>query len=104
MNLVFCGFLLFKPHFANSTIVTLSLIFALALTLLCRIGMGDFKLWSVLLITNGNLILTLRYFNYFALATIVLLMIFLIRNRNLNGSAPFAPVILAPFLLVYLGI
>lgn len=75
---------------------------AFAISLLCRIGGGDFKLFSILVITQGALISTPTYYMELLIVTVFLLVFTVLDNRRWGGSVPLAPAILLPFLLSYL--
>lgn len=92
------------PHFAEILPTVTSLLLALLLTLIFGIGGGDFKLLSLLLIMQGDLILSARYLSGLCLALLLLSSIFSLRYRSLKGSIPLAPAIIGPFLLLYLEI
>jgi Flp pilus assembly protein protease CpaA len=77
---------------------------AFALCTILKIGMGDFKLFSALLITQGSLVLTLDFLQRFFLVTLLGVAISIARRKGLSGSIAFAPFITIPFGLVYLGI
>ena len=77
---------------------------ALAASLLFKIGGGDLKLFSLLAITQGSLVLTQSYCANFLIAIFISLAVVVIRNRRWGVSVPLAPAILAPFLLAYLDI
>ncbi len=80
------------------------LIIALLVTILFRIGGGDFKLFSVLLFTQGGAIGSTEYLSYLCMALSVSLLIASVRHRTLHCAVPLAPAIALPFLLTYLGI
>ena len=80
------------------------LIIALIVTILFRIGGGDFKLFSVLLLTQGGAIASTEYLSYLFMALSVSLLIAWVRHRTLHCAVPLAPTIAVPFLLIYLGI
>jgi Flp pilus assembly protein protease CpaA len=77
---------------------------ALLLCLAFKIGMGDFKLFSVLALTQGSLVLTIDFLSDFFLVTLVAVLITFVKRKGLGGSIAFAPCIAIPFGLVYLGI
>jgi Flp pilus assembly protein protease CpaA len=77
---------------------------AFALCAIFKIGMGDFKLFSALLITQGSLVLTLDFLQRFFLVTLLGVAISIARRKGLSGSIAFAPFITIPFGLAYLGI
>lgn len=76
----------------------------LVISLVFRVGGGDFKLFSLLIATQGELIASAIYFYLFAISVSVSSAISLVIRRNLSASIPLAPAILAPFLYLYLAI
>ena len=77
---------------------------ALSLSVAFKIGMGDFKLFSALVITQGALVLTVDFLSRLFLITLITVIITVVRRTGLSGSIAFAPCIAIPFGLVYLGI
>lgn len=83
---------------------------ALAITLafgpclIFKIGGGDLKLFSLLTMTQGYLIITQSFFLHMYVAILILLVATYLRHRKWSQSVPLAPAILAPFLLAYLDI
>jgi hypothetical protein len=100
----FALLLMISPHFISfiSTFLLISL--ALVSCLVLSVGGGDFKLFSLLVLSQGTEIGSSQYFSRFMLAVSVLVLLSLARNRNFSGSIALAPAILAPFLLGYLDI
>jgi hypothetical protein len=97
------------PLIATSETVPISMILisallALVISLLCRIGGGDLKLFYLLLFTHGALVTTYRYFALLFIAISITALFTVVRRRSLKGSLPLAPSILAPFLYLYLDI
>lgn len=90
----------------RTTVITISA--TLILTMLFHIGGGDFKLFSLLLISQGRLVFSREYFQFLMLfisaSLLVTTLIALMRNRRLGGSIPLAPAILASFTAIYLDI
>ncbi len=80
------------------------IILALVVTILFRIGGGDFKMFSVLLLTHGGAVASAEYVSYLFMALSVSLLIASVRYRTLSCAVPLAPSIALPFLLIYLGI
>lgn len=99
------GLALFSKMNSASFITTfISIAIAFALCALFTIGMGDFKLFSVLVITQGSLVLTLDFLHRFFLVTLCVVTFSLAARKNLASSIAFAPCIVIPFGMVYLGI
>lgn len=79
----------------------------LTLIIVClatRLGGGDFKLISVLLVTQGKVLLSANYVLGIAIATSLTVLASLLIRRNLHDSVPMGPAILAPFTISYLAI
>ena len=102
--LVFATFLMFSPHFISFTSALLLISLALVSCMALNVGGGDFKLFSLLVVSQGSVIENSQYFSRFMLAVSVLVLLSFARNRNFSGSIALAPAILAPFLLGYLDI
>jgi Flp pilus assembly protein protease CpaA len=102
--LAFAPLLMISPHFTTLTSALLVISCALLSCIALSIGGGDFKLFSLLVVFQGSVIGTFQYFSRFMLSVSVLVLISLMRNRNLSGSIALAPAILAPYLLGYLDI
>jgi Flp pilus assembly protein protease CpaA len=106
--LIFALPLLFQMRplpFLQTFMVILS---ALTLSISLGIGGGDFKLFSLLLLAQGQLLISREYFQLLALcigASLLLSsMLALKMKQRLVGSIPLAPSILAPFVAIYLDI
>lgn len=84
------------------TVVSVALMGTLFMAL--RIGMGDIKLAVVLITTQGGEVLTLDYLNRLALALFLAMVLHLCSKRTIKGSIAFAPVLLMPYLMLYLDI
>ncbi len=102
--LAFSALLMISPQFTTLTSALLLISCALLSCVALKIGGGDFKLFSLLVVTQGSVVGTSQYFSRFMLAISVLVLISLIRNRNFSGSIALAPAILAPYLLGHLDI
>jgi Flp pilus assembly protein protease CpaA len=90
----------------RSTMIAIAV--TLLLTISLRIGGGDFKLFSLLLISQGQLVFSREYFEILTLCIFASLLLTTLhalrRNLRLGGSIPLAPAILAPFTVIYLDI
>lgn len=95
--------LIATAHSAPLIPTALAILVSFGLALLLEIGGGDFKLFSLLMITEGSLILSEDYLASFSLCLLLALLIALLTGR-LRRHIAFAPVILAPFLYCYLAI
>jgi Flp pilus assembly protein protease CpaA len=79
------------------------LLLSLLFTLVFRIGGGDFKLFSVFLLVQGELVISIRYLNYFLVSLSVSILIATLRHGTFRCAVPLAPAIVTPFLATYLG-
>lgn len=77
---------------------------ALVISLVFGVGGGDFKLFSLLIATQGGLIASATYFYLFTIIASLSSVISLVIRRNLRASIPLGPAILLPFLYLYLAI
>lgn len=73
-------------------------------SLVTQLGGGDFKLITVLLVTQGKVLLSAHYGSGIAIAITLTVLISLLFRRNLDDSVPMGPAILAPFTISYLAI
>ena len=69
-----------------------------------RIGMGDLKLWLVLIATQSALVLSEAFLSRAVVTAGLLVAANYLRIGRRNASIAFAPVLLIPFLSLYLGI
>jgi Flp pilus assembly protein protease CpaA len=100
----FALLLMISPRFISFTSALVLISLALVSCLVLNVGGGDFKLFSLLVLSQGTEIVSSQYFLRFMLAISVLVLLSFARNRNFSGSIALAPAILAPFLLGYLDI
>lgn len=96
--------LVFSIHLPGAISALLLISTALVLSMILNIGGGDFKLFSLLVLTQGSIIATAEYVLRFMIAITILVVLSVISRRKIAGSIALAPAILAPFLLGYLGI
>jgi Flp pilus assembly protein protease CpaA len=71
---------------------------------LVRIGMGDLKLWIVLVLTEGQIVLSIAYLHRLVLTAVLVVFGFWLKSGTLRGTIAFAPVLLIPFISLYLAI
>jgi hypothetical protein len=72
------------------------------LGLLAKIGPGDLKLLTILIIMQGEIILdSLMWILFLGIAAISLL-IHILQRRSWQGEIPLAPAIVIPFTALYL--
>lgn len=104
LNLALFSVLLFDMH-RNPWRSSFALLTAvLLISILCRIGGGDIKLFGVLVVTQGRYVASFDYLRGVLIATFLMVMVTVAYRRSLQGSIALAPVILAPFLWLYLEI
>jgi Flp pilus assembly protein protease CpaA len=92
---------------ANPLPLSHTLLAWLTFTIICavtQLGGGDFKLLTVLLVTQGKVLLSANYGLGIAIAITLTVLISLLARRNLDDSVPMGPAILAPFTISYLAI
>jgi len=85
-------------------VTIIALICNLAFSILFRFGGGDFKLFSVLILTQGEVLISTLYLQLFAVFATISFMISAAARRSFSGAVPMAPAILTPFLIGYLAI
>jgi len=76
----------------------------IAICLATQLGGGDFKLLTVLLATQGKVLLSASYGVGIATAASLTVFVVLLLRGNLDDSVPMGPAILAPFAISYLAI
>jgi len=96
--------LVIGPHRAPIQSILLASLFLILITVVTKLGGGDLKLFLLLFITQGAIVISLAYLQYFLLACFVEVCVFAMSRRSFGGSIPLAPAILAPFILCYLAI
>lgn len=94
--------LLVDPAPLPASHVLLAAISVLVLAHFSAVGMGDRKLFLALLLSQGSVIMSLEYLNYFFIAILILCLTKVIRDHSFKGSIALGPAILLPFLGVYL--
>lgn len=96
--------LLIASHMSTLHSILFASLFLLFITALTKLGGGDLKLFLLLFVSQGAIVISLDYLQWFLLACTVEVSIFAILRRSFGGSIPLAPAILAPFILCYLAI
>jgi Flp pilus assembly protein protease CpaA len=99
--LVIC---LFNPAYAPIGLALLSTLLMSVIFSVTGVGMGDIKLAAILILTQGKLVLTIEYLNRFTLALSLTVIGYLFVKRTIKGSIALAPVLLLPYLTLYLDI
>lgn len=77
---------------------------SLSVSLIFKCGGGDFKLSSLLFLTQGEITASTKYFSLLFLSLSAALIISAAYRRSFRGAIPLAPSILLPFLVIYLDI
>jgi Flp pilus assembly protein protease CpaA len=95
---------LVNPHRVQILISAIALVLSIAIFTLTRIGMGDIKVAASLIVNQGSLVLSYQYLKGLSIALTLAIVLHLYSKRSLKGSVAFAPVLLSPFLLLYLAI
>ena len=101
---IFSLLLICDLHTSSLTASAVAVVAVAVLFLTLRIGMGDLKLASLLILTEGSIVLSAQYLQVAFVTLLLTITVRWARERNLKGSVAFAHVILAPFLLLYLAI
>lgn len=96
--------LLFDPHFASIEVALLGIFMTICFAIFSGLGGGDVKLLSLLIMSQGSIVISLEYFQLTLITSAISLVIAVLARRSLNGAVPMAPAILAPFLFRYLAI
>jgi hypothetical protein len=95
--------LLYSTHMISITFNLLILSLIWLVGLLAKMGMGDLKLLSILVILQGRLLLDpITWFLFTAIALVSIILHILVR-RTIRGEIPLAPAILIPFTGFYLS-
>lgn len=96
--------LAYKAEYLSPFTSVVALVLIWALSIACNIGGGDAKLLSLLVVFQGQSLLTVRYFSLLLIFSLLSLLVYLLHKRTLKGSLPLAPAILLPFIAIYLNI
>lgn len=103
-NFILFLLLAINPHPVNLIRFTVAWLLLILLSTVTHLGGGDFKMLTILLLTQGDILLTASYGLQFSIATTITLLSCLVSRRNVEGSIPMGPAILAPFTFAYLAI
>lgn len=71
-------------------------------SMIFKVGGGDFKLLSLLFLTQGEIVASARYFSLLFFSLSAALFISAVSRWSLRGAVPLAPSLLLPFLVIYL--
>ena len=83
--------------------IVLILIFMWILGLFSKVGMGDLKLLTILVVLQGEVVIDSRTWTLFTVITLASIIIHRVIERSLKGDIPLAPAILVPFVSIYLS-
>lgn len=82
------------------TLLALFLLWIIGLT--SKVGMGDLKLLTVLLVLQGEILLRPISLIAFFFVTTLMIAFHCVMNKSLRGDIALAPAILIPFTVAYL--
>jgi prepilin peptidase CpaA len=71
--------------------------------LLGKIGMGDLKLLTILMVLQGQILLNPIYWIFFTAIALISITLHILLRRTIRGEIPLAPSILLPFTALYLS-
>ncbi len=95
--------LLYSTHTISmtSTLIILSSIWLAGL--LAKMGMGDLKLLTILLILQGQILINPIFLILFAAIALLSIIFHMLARGTMRGEIPLAPAILIPFTSIYLS-
>lgn len=96
----FTAVLFYQKNVSPPVHILFSLISVWVICVLCKVGMGDLKLLTVLLILQGQIILNSYTLLLFSSASAILLVVHLFVRRTFSGEIALAPAILIPFTVL----
>lgn len=82
--------------------LALSLLALWIIGLLAGVGMGDLKLLTLLLVTQGSHLLNMRYLIGALIISFISIGFARLKGGSFKVEIPLAPAILIPFLVIYL--
>ena len=94
--------LLYSMHQISAVKIALILIFMWILGIFSKVGMGDLKLLTILILLQGEVVIDPRTWILFSVCTVLSIIFHRLVERSLKGEIPLAPAILVPFVSVYL--
>ena len=71
--------------------------------LLAKMGMGDLKLLTILLILQGRILINPIFWIFFAAIALLSIIFHMLARGTMRGEIPLAPAILIPFTGIYLS-
>lgn len=94
--------LLYSMHQIAAVKIVLILISMWILGIFSKVGMGDLKLLTILILLQGEVVIDSRTWILFSVCTVLSIIFHRLVERSLKGEIPLAPAILVPFVSVYL--
>ena len=94
--------LIYPNHSLDLPLASFSLLLIWILGIFSKVGMGDLKLLTVLLLLQGEILLRPKTLTIGALVITIMIAIHLIVNKSIKGDIALAPAILIPFTMAYL--
>jgi Flp pilus assembly protein protease CpaA len=94
--------LLYSMHQISAVKMMLFLIFIWILGIFSKVGMGDLKLLTILIVLQGEVLIDSRTWIFLTVCTVLSIIFHRVVERSLKGEIPLAPAILVPFVSVYL--
>ena len=94
--------LMYSMHQISAVKIVLILISMWILGIFSKVGMGDLKLLTILILLQGEVVIDSRTWILFSVCTVLSIIFHRLVERSLKGEIPLAPAILVPFVSVYL--
>ena len=94
--------LIYPNNSLNLVMTSFSLLIIWIIGISSKVGMGDLKLLTILLVLQGGILLRPITLTIGALVITLMIAIHLIVNKSLKGDIALAPAILIPFTVAYL--
>ena len=94
--------LMYSMHQISAVKIVLILIFMWILGIFSKVGMGDLKLLTILILLQGEVVIDSRTWILFSVCTVLSIIFHRLVERSLKGEIPLAPAIMVPFVSVYL--
>ena len=93
--------LLYSMHQIAAVKIVLILISMWILGIFSKVGMGDLKLLTILILLQGEVVIDSRTWILFSVCTVLSIIFHRLVERSLKGEIPLAPAILVPFVSLY---
>jgi Flp pilus assembly protein protease CpaA len=94
--------LIYPNNALNLVMTSFTLLIIWIIGISSKVGMGDLKLLTILLVLQGGILLRPITLTIGALVITLMIAIHLIVNKSLKGDIALAPAILIPFTVAYL--